>query len=151
MTIKELFKQAVEQNLLDLQILIMFLVYEKQVLTMDDDTKELDLYFLEKHHKRMRKLLLEYKAKLKMKEKPCAWKVYTNENEILYVYTENELQARTFAISMKYEPLRVAYVPEEELMTVNDINITIGELTQGKQVPYLIGIYELGKYKMEGI
>src|SRR5699024_6914567 len=93
MTIKELFKQAVEQNLLDLQILIMFLVYEKQVLTMDDDTKELDLYFLEKHHKRMRKLLLEYKAKLKMKEKPCAWKVYTNKNEILYVYTENELQA----------------------------------------------------------
>src|SRR5690625_716178 len=113
MTIKEMFRQSVESDLLDLQILIMFLVYEKQVLEMEDHIKELDLYFLPKHEKRMSKLLTEYKAKLKLEEKPCVWEVYTTQKETLYVYTENELQARTFAITQKYEPLQVLYVPND--------------------------------------
>src|SRR5690554_3725124 len=141
-----------EYDQLELQVIIMMLVFDKKVVSLEDNVKKLNVFFMKKHRKRMIEEFNKYAKEMNLRRnKPCAWKVYTNKNEILYVYTENELQARTFAISMKYEPLKVAYVPEEELMTVNDVNITIGELTQGKRVPYLIGIYELGYYKMEGI
>jgi len=48
MTLNELYDLAIKHDYLDLQALIMFLVYEKKVLKMEDDSSELDLYFLEK-------------------------------------------------------------------------------------------------------
>ena len=61
MTLREAYKGAIEENFESLSLLIEFLVLEKQVLTFEDDVKELDLYFLPKHKERMNKLLLEYK------------------------------------------------------------------------------------------
>lgn len=152
MTISELFDQANELELLELQALIMFLVLEKKVLTFEDDTKELDLYFLDKHTERMGQELTVYMEKMNMnEEKPCVWKVYTNQKKILYVYTANELQAKTFAITMKYEPLKVSYVHETELMTINNTDVMIGNLTIGKNVPHLIGIQDIKNYKSEWI
>lgn len=152
MKIKEVFKEAVEHELLDLQILIMFLVYEKQVLTMDDDKSKLDLYFLPKHHERMTLELNNYKKKLQLKEKPSVWRVYTRQGETLYVYVENELQARTYAISLKYEPLKTVYVPNDDIMTVDGINIEVGKLIEGKQVPSLLGVNRIEqKYRVEGL
>lgn len=148
MTIKEVFKRAVELDLLDLQLLIMFLVYEKQVLTMDDDKSELDLYFLPKHHERMTLELNNYKKKLQLKEKPSVWRVYTRQGETLYVYVENELQAKAYAISLKYEPLKVVYIPNDTLMTLDGINIEIGKLIEGKKTPSLLGTNNIEqKYK----
>ena len=46
MTIKELFEGAIEQKMIDLQALIIFLTLEKKALSMDDSAAELDLYFL---------------------------------------------------------------------------------------------------------
>lgn len=138
MKIKEVFKKAVEHDLLDLQILIMFLVYEKQVLTMEDDKKELDLYFLPKHRKRMTLELNNYKKKLQLKEKPSVWRVIT-ETETIYVYVENELQAKTYAMTLKYVPKKVEYIPNDDLFWVDGTYIEIGKLVEGKQIPSLIG------------
>jgi len=138
-SISELLEQAIEKDFIDLQALIMFLVFEKQVLSLQDDTKELDLYFLEKHQERMNKELHAYKKKMQLKEKPSAWRVYTAQGETLYVYTENEMQARTYAISLKYEPLKVVYVPNDTLMTVDGINIEVSKLIEGKKTPSLLG------------
>jgi|SRR5690625_3525320 len=149
MKIKEIFKRAVELDLLDLQILIMFLVYEKQVHTLDDDIRKLDLYFLPKHHERMTNELTAYKAKMQLKEKPSLWRVYTRQGETLYVYVENELQARTYAISLKYEPLKVVYVSNDTLMTVDGINIEVGKLIEGKQVPSLLGVNSIEQKYVE--
>src|SRR5690625_4614456 len=116
----------------------MFLVYEKQVLSLEDDSSKLGLYFLEKHQDRMKRELHAYKAKMNFSENPNCWKVYTSCKKILYVYTENKLQARTYAITMKYEPLKVLYVHNDEVMTVNNTNVTIGSLVEGKRKPSLL-------------
>lgn len=148
MTLKEVFKRAVELDLLDLQLLIMFLVYEKRVHTLDDDARKLDLYFLTKHHERMTKELTAYKKKIHLKEKPSVWRVYTRQGETLYVYVENELQAKAYAISLKYEPLKTVYVPNDDIMTVDGINIEVGKLIEGKKTPSLLGTNNIEqKYK----
>lgn len=147
MSISELLEQAIEKDFIDLQALIMFLVFEKQVLSLQDDTKELDLYFLEKHQERMNKELHAYKKKMQLKEKPSVWKVCTAQGETLYVYTENELQARTYAISLKYEPLKVVYVPNDILMSVDGMNIEVGKLIEGKKTPNLLGTNKIERWK----
>ena len=96
----------------------------------------------------MNKELHAYKKKMQLKEKPSVWKVYTAQGETLYVYTENELQARTYAITIKYEPLKVVYVPNDTLMTVDGINIEISKLIEGKKTPSLLGVNNIEqKYK----
>lgn len=148
MSISELLEQAIEKDFIDLQALIMFLVFEKQVLSLQDDTKQLDLYFLEKHQERMNKELHAYKKKMQLKEKSSVWRVYTAQGETLYVYTENELQARTYAITQKYEPLKVVFVPNDTLMTVDGMNIEVGKLIEGKKTPSLLGTNNIEqKYK----
>ncbi len=62
MTLKEVYENAILEDYESLQLLIEFLIFEKQVLTFEDDSKELDLYFLPKHKERMNKLLMEYKG-----------------------------------------------------------------------------------------
>lgn len=152
MTISQALEQALEHDFVDLQALIMFLVYEKQVLSLVDDTKELDLYFLPKHHERMTKELTAYKKKMQLKEKPSVWRVYTAQGETLYVYVENELQARTYAMTIKYEPLKVVYVPNDTLMTVDGVSIEVSKLIEGKRVPSLLGVNRIEqKYKVEGL
>lgn len=148
MSINELLEQAIEKDFIDLQALIMFLVFEKQVLSLQDDTKKLDLYFLEKHQERMNKELNAYKKKMQLKEKPSVWRIYTAQGETLYVYVENELQAKAYAISLKYEPLKTVYVPNNTLMTVDGMNIEVGKLIEGKKTPSLLGTNNIEqKYK----
>src|SRR5690625_1046770 len=101
MTIKELFELAIEYEQTDVQVLIMFLVFEKKVHTMDDDKSELDLYFLPKHRERMEKELNEYKRKMNMKYPAEIYEVETTR-DTLYIYADSELQARSFATSNGY-------------------------------------------------
>ncbi len=49
MNIRELLEMASESNYVDLQALIMFLVFEKEVHSLEDNSSALDLYFVEKH------------------------------------------------------------------------------------------------------
>ena len=129
----------------------MFLVLEKKVLTFDDDTRELDLYFLEKHTKRMGQELTAYMGKMNFSEKSSCWKVHTKQRKNLYIYAKNEEQARAFTISQKYEPIQALYVPGDKLMHINGSDITIGSLKKGKQTPSLLGIDDVKNYESEWI
>jgi len=63
MTIREVYEKAIIGNHYWLQILIEFLVFEKEVLTLDDGRSELDLYFKPNNQPRMNQLLFEYEKK----------------------------------------------------------------------------------------
>lgn len=64
MNLRDLYTDAITGEFHSLALLIEFLIFEKKVLTFEDDIKELDLYYKPNNRKRMNKLLLEYKEKL---------------------------------------------------------------------------------------
>ena len=131
--------EAFSEDDINLQALIMFLVFEKEVLSMEDDKSKLDLYFLPKHEERMGKELTAYKKKINAKERASCFKVYTKQGETLYVYAMTELQASAFAKSLNYEPLKIVYEPDDRLMTFNNVNMKISEITKGRKAPCLLG------------
>lgn len=63
MTIRCIYERSILNKLYWLQILIEFLVFEKEVLTFENYGIELDLYFKENNQERMNHLLLEYANK----------------------------------------------------------------------------------------
>jgi hypothetical protein len=69
MKIRELYLDAVEYNEPSLLLLLDFLIYEKKVLTMEDDVKKLDYYFQDRFKNKMNAYLLEYKNKLELQRK----------------------------------------------------------------------------------
>lgn len=64
MKIRELYEESIKGYHESLSLLIEFLIFEKKVLTFEDDTKELDLYFKPNNQARMNQLLIEYKKKI---------------------------------------------------------------------------------------
>jgi len=62
--LRELYEESIKGNHESLSLLIEFLVFEKEVLTFDHDSKELDFYCKPNNKPRMNQLLLEYKEKL---------------------------------------------------------------------------------------
>src|SRR5690625_5881190 len=65
--VKELFERSAKAGYLDLQALIMFLVFEKDVLAMEDSAEKLKVYYQDKHSERMNEELNAYKSKMNMK------------------------------------------------------------------------------------
>ncbi len=61
-TIRYFYEQAIMQGYKDLQVFIEFLLLEKEVIKLDDDMSELDLYMKDNNKMRMNKLLNEYKG-----------------------------------------------------------------------------------------
>ena len=134
MSIKELFDEAIKYDYIDLQALLMFLVFEKKVLTMEDDTKKLDLYFLEKHHERMNKELATYKKKMNMK---YGMNVYKFAGRF-YVLAKSIEQAKFLAGRNNIPVEKVEMVSMDKLMNFNGLNITLRELTKNKE-PSILG------------
>lgn len=91
-----MFEQAIKNESVDLQALIMFLVFEKEVLSMEDDTRELDRYFLEKHNQRMNKELHAYKQKMNMKYDPTLYEI-KHGTMISFILAYSVKQARFIA------------------------------------------------------
>ncbi|MCM3598984.1 hypothetical protein M4D55_24925 [Metabacillus idriensis] len=60
MKISDLYLDAIEYKEPSLLLLLDFLLYEKQAISMDDDVSELGLYFKENNKQKMNALLLEY-------------------------------------------------------------------------------------------
>jgi hypothetical protein len=60
MNIRELVLEADLNNHSGLLLLLDFLINEKRAISMSDDTRVLELYFLPKHKDRINKLLSEY-------------------------------------------------------------------------------------------
>lgn len=95
MKLGELLQEAIQIKAYGLQSLIMFVVFEKQVLSLEDDKQELDLYFKPQHTKRMNQLLIDYQKKLGMQHEPLFYWMTTEEGNYI-VKAESEEQARLF-------------------------------------------------------
>jgi len=63
LNIKEYYTLAIENECVDLYALIMFLVYEKKVLSFDDTKEKLEYYLQDKFKSKMNKYIKEYKQK----------------------------------------------------------------------------------------
>jgi len=135
LTIGELFEQST--NHVDLQALIMFLVLEKQVLSMDDDQKELELYFLPKHKERMNKELIDYKRKMKMKYGPSVFEV-SDDRKVYYVLAFTERQARFIANNNLIKVNEIKTCDLDQPMTLNGIDTTFRMMIKDKK-PCILG------------
>lgn len=131
MTIRELFEAALENKDENLQALIMFVVLEKRVHSWDDDKSVLDVYFLPKHRERMTKLINEYKRKMKLKSSPVHFEI----NNSIYVYADDETQARAFCKANGIEVKSIRLLLDDDLFYVDDVLVEIRSLTKNKKAP----------------
>lgn len=60
MTIREWYKEAIIGKHYYLQLLIEFLIYEKNVLKFEDTTEKLTYYLQDKFHKKINEYVLKY-------------------------------------------------------------------------------------------
>ena len=131
MTIRELFEAALENKDENLQALIMFVVLEKKVHDWDDDKSVLDIYFLPKHRERMTKLINEYKRKMKLKSSPVHFEI----NNSIYVYADDEIQARAFCKANGIEVKTIRILLDDDLFYIDDVLVEIRSLTKNKKAP----------------
>lgn len=138
MTLKEVLDWAVANNEVDLQALIMYLVFEQEVHTLSDDVDTLDLYFLERHGERMKKLLNEYKRKMSMEYPPRLFEVTTTRG-VVVAYAIDETQARAFTISQGYDVKGVSIALDSEEYFLGNKLTTLKEMTRNIKSPNIIG------------
>ena len=119
MLIKGLLEKAIEHNLVDLQALIMFLVFEKEVLSMDDEKSSLNLYYLPKHRERMNHEISEYKKKMGMNYTLNVYEIKTGYHTI-YVQAMNEGQAKQHAFNKGYKPTGTKAMDDDLLMVTEN-------------------------------
>ena len=131
MTLRELFEAALENKDENLQALIMFVVLEKKVHDWNDDKSVLDVYFFPKHRERMTKLINEYKRKMKLKSSPVHFEI----NNSIYVYADNETQARAFCKANGIEVKSIKLLLDDDLFYINDTLVEIRSLTKNKKAP----------------
>ena len=135
MKIKELFKESAD--FVDLQALIMFLVFEKKVLSMEDDSEKLKLYYLEKHNKRMNKELNAYKEKMKMKYKPYVYEIKSG-NITHYIYANDMRHAMLLATREGIKVDKIDPFNIDELMHIDGKDITFRTFVKNKK-PQILG------------
>lgn len=129
MTIKELLKQSIENEYINLQALIMFLVLEKKVLSFDDEMKDLYFYTQDKFKDRMNPLISEYKKKLNLKPKERLYEVKTNSETLLIVAkTNDELETFCFLNKIEIESYRPCLL--DELYVIGEVFKTAKQLTE---------------------
>lgn len=133
MSIKEVLDYSIKEKMIDLQALIIFLVMEKKVLTLEDSAAELDLYFLPKHRKRMNALIGEFKEKMNMKYEIYVFKV--NDEHFISAYDCK--QARMIAFEKDIAIESIELVDQNMLMWDGERNITLRSLAKNK--PNFIG------------
>ena len=131
MTLRELFEAALENKDENLQALIMFVVLEKKVHDWNDDKSVLDIYFLPKHRERMTKLINEYKRKMKLKSSPVHFEI----NNSIYVYADDETQARAFCYANGIEVRSIRLLLDDNVFYINDTLVEIRSLTKNKKAP----------------
>ena len=120
MKIKELFEMAVKEYYTDLYALIMFLVYEKKVLTFEDDKEKLNYYMQPKFQKKMNQYLIEYKRRMKIKYRPNLYEITTHKGKTIYVTAKSPEHARKQARKHLHEPIEIKLIPPNfELVQVN--------------------------------
>lgn len=131
---------------IDLYALIMFLVYEKKVLSFDDTKDKLLYYMQDKFKQAMNDHLAKYKATLQLNYNPNVYEITTKlTDNTIYILAVNEKQATSFAFSQGYLPSDISVCDSDKLMTKynqknEEINLTIKQLKeQAQEVPSLLG------------
>lgn len=145
MLIKELLELAMEKEYKDLEYLIMFLVFEKKVLTLNDDTSELDLYFLEKHKERMNKELHAFKKKLNIKSSKRVFEILSG-GTVYYILAYSKKQAEYVAYENLIKIEKIEEKHASDLMYNGKVNLTLKELIKDKQTG-ILGGFDASNYQ----
>lgn len=149
MTLKEYYEFAVRNEMIDLYVLIMFLVYEKKVLSFDDTKDKLLFYLQDKFRVKMNQHLAEYKDKLNIHYKPNVYEIQIEPKafKTVYILANNEKQATSFCFTQMFKPIDITICDKDRLMTKYNqknepVNITIKQLRdQAKEIPSFLGGY----------
>ncbi|WP_163583303.1 hypothetical protein [Gracilibacillus saliphilus] len=114
MNLGELLQEAIEMKAYGLQSLIMLVVFEKQVLSLEDDESELDLYFKPNNAKRINQILKEYQKKIGINHDDLFFQVNTDKTSFI-VKADNQDQATNL---LKGKPIKsVRFIdPKTELV-----------------------------------
>lgn len=137
MRIKDQFEVAIDGDYVDLQALIMFLVFEKKILTMEDHIAELDRYFLEKHNKRMNQELIAYKGKMNIEYDKLVMYEILHDRGTIYIAAYNLDQAKFIAVRNKINPISASLIDEDLDMLFENKRLKSKDLSKGK--PRIIG------------
>ena len=124
----------------------MFLVFEKEVLSMSDDIKELDLYFLPKHKKRMNEEIESYKKKMNINYGLELYEI-TDETTKHYISAYSEKQARYIATNNFIEVDKVRKIHEDVMMSLNNVDLTVSNLLKGANTS-VVGKFNYDNYKL---
>ncbi|MDX8047591.1 hypothetical protein SH601_16635 [Gracilibacillus sp. S3-1-1] len=133
MKLGELLQEAIDMNAYGLQSLIMLVVFEKQVLTLEDEEKELDLYFEPHNAKRLNQILIDYQKKLGIQHEPLFYWVTAAAGDYI-VKAESKEQAE-FYIHQSIGGVKKSSYMEAET-----------ELVQLDQEHHIQARYMLGKF-----
>lgn len=127
LTIKELLEGAIEHKLTDLQAMIMFLAFEKQVIDLEGGKNQLDLYLLPKHKERMQHEITQYKKIMNIEYPACFWLVGET-----VVYAKDVYQASKLAKG------KVEYLPHQDIY-FKDRYMNLKELE--REHDYVVGTW----------
>ena len=147
MNIKEYYTLAIENECVDVYALIMFLVYEKKVLSFDDTKEKLEYYLQDKFKSKINKHIKEYMEKMNIKYKPNVYEIQIEPKafKTVYILASNEKQAKSFCFSQMFNPIDISVCDKDRIMTKfnkkdEPINITIKQLRdQEKKIPSFLG------------
>ncbi|KAB8127388.1 hypothetical protein F9U64_17915 [Gracilibacillus oryzae] len=115
MTLRELLQISIEEEYTGLKSLIMFLVFEKKVLSLDSADTELDLYFQANNHERMKQLLTAYQKDTGIKHKLSGFLAETDQGEVTVVAV-NEREARKLLQKNRCELHQITMLSGETIM-----------------------------------
>lgn len=137
-TIKELFENSQEST--DLQALIMMLVFEKQVVNMEDDVSKLRVFFLDKHNTRMNEELKKYKQKMNISYKPCVFEAESDDRNI-FIHAHSLTQANLKAEQVLAPVKDIKALTSDYMVNYKGSDVKVINLAKGKETPYIIGGY----------
>ena len=93
MIVEEMLEEAVGEGHEDLQHLILFLVYEKKTLSLDDSSDKIQFYTQGKFSAKMNEFLSSYKKKLNAPEKTFVYTIITQKGTLYALaHSENEVR-----------------------------------------------------------
>lgn len=118
----------------------MFLVFEKQVVDMEDDESALDLFFKPNNRERMRRELIAYKKKMNISYKPRVFECKV-ETGTMYVYAYTKLQAKNELQKKMYKVESIRTCDLDELIHDRGTDKSLRTITEGKKVPLILGGY----------
>ena len=144
MTLIELLAESKRENLVDLEALISFLVFEKKVQSLKDHKKCLDRYLLSKHQAKMNRLLTEYKRHKNLQPKPSYYMATPKikSKERLFVIAYDGDQATQYLNQLGIQVSDIQIMLDDELIQETEHQYKQLKIDDFKKIPALIGKHE---------